>query len=198
MPRHAFRFDSAIKDALKQHVVNTVNRLSRRRYEQEPAYSAALFGSLDGFFYGDDTGSIKITSTITTSLGRGSAESWSGADFSVVAEVSDGQVTIRKGILFQAKDGRVGDLDADERERLISQIEDMKHLTRSPKVIEYPRDNDHPMPEVISGRRLLENQSYRPMRLDSYFVARVLTTFDGDTRPDFVESVQESRLPGLR
>jgi hypothetical protein len=34
--------------------------------------------------------------------------------------------------------------------------------------------------------------------LPDYFVRRLLTTLDGDTRPRFVAAVQESRLKQLR
>ncbi len=53
-------------------------------------------------------------------------------------------------------------------------------------------------PEVVSGVRIVEGLPSKPMSLPDYFVRRVLTTLDGDTRPDFVAGVQESSLKQLQ
>ena len=43
----------------------------------------------------------------------------------------------------------------------------------------------------------MEGKRYKSYELNDYFVRRILTTFDGDTRPDFVDAVQDSRLVKL-
>jgi hypothetical protein len=141
---------------------------------------------------------VQFSSTIIDDRGPGAAESWSGADLAITATISDGEATIRKAILIQAKLGKIDDLDTEKLERLRHQIRDMKKLTRSPKVMDIPEQDGVRTPRIISGTRILHNDPFRPFSLESYVVARVLTTLDGDTRGDFVESVQESRLTRLK
>jgi hypothetical protein len=89
-------------------------------------------------------------------------------------------------------------LDSDEHERLIGQVRDMSRLTRSPKVMEIPIVGGEREPRMLSGTRLLAGKSSRGLALPEYVVARITTTLDGDTRPIFVDGVQESTLAQLR
>jgi len=81
---------------------------------------------------------------------------------------------------------------------LIEQIGDMRRLTRSPKVILIREIDGRRGPEVASGVRIVEGLPTAPISLEDYFVRRILTTLDGDARPDFVDAVQESSLKQLR
>ena len=74
----------------------------------------------------------------------------------------------------------------------------MRQYTRSPKVLLFRESDGRRVPEVVSGVRLVERLPFKPVALPDYFVRRVLTTFDGDTRPEFVTAVQESSLQKLR
>ena len=73
----------------------------------------------------------------------------------------------------------------------------MRNFTRSPKVILIRELDGRREPQVASGNLIAEGVPTEPLRLPDYFVRRVLTTFDGDTRPWFVEGVQESSLRKL-
>ena len=50
---------------------------------------------------------------------------------------------------------------------------------------------------VASGVRIAEGLPTQILSLPDYFIRRILTTFDGDTRPEFVNGVQESSLEQL-
>jgi hypothetical protein len=60
-------------------------------------------------------GYVRLKATDVDDRGRDSAERRFGADFGIVAEVSDGLTTIRKAILVQAKLGLVSELTDAER-----------------------------------------------------------------------------------
>jgi hypothetical protein len=64
--------------------------------------------------------------------------------------------------------------------------------------MEIIEDGDRRFVNVISGNRILSNNSYTSYNLGDYFIRRILPTFDGDTRPDFVKGVQEHSLSQLK
>jgi hypothetical protein len=196
--RHAFSFPAHIRDAVRAHVQEAVAGVSPQRFRQEPAYSAALLARLAGIAYHGPDGSVVFTTTNVDSIGRGTAESWSGADLAITAEISRGNLTVRKAILAQAKLGELDDLSSRERGRLVGQIVEMRRFTRSPKVILIRELGDVREPLVASGIRIAGNLRTQSLTLPDYFVRRLLTTLDGDTRPRFVDAVQESRLKQLR
>ena len=175
-----------------------ITGLNPERYKQEPAYTAALLGRLEGIAYSDSDGSVVFKPTNVNSIGPGAAESWSGADFAITAEIRKGNLGVTKAILAQAKLGSIQDLAPSRREDLAGQIQKMRHFTRSPKVVLYRDFDGQREPEVVSGVRIVEGLPSKPMSLPDYFVRRVLTTLDGDTRPDFVAGVQESSLKQLQ
>jgi hypothetical protein len=158
---------------------------------------AALAQSLTGVAYEGPLGTVRFDATVVDDRGSGAAEKWSGADLAITAEISDGETVVTKAILFQAKRGHIDELPQRERENLRASIEKMRRLTRSPKVLELGDDTDR-RPAVLSANGILSGGSPQPYDLPDYFVRRVLTTFDGDTRPEFVEGVQESGLTNLK
>jgi hypothetical protein len=167
------------------------------RFQHEPAYTAALLGRLEGVVYKGKDGLVVFKPTNINANAPGSAESWSGADLAITAEIRKGELSVSKAILAQAKRGGLDELPASERERLARQIVDMRRFTRSPKVILFREFGGRRLPEVVSGVRLVDRLPFRPLPLPDYFVRRVLTTLDGDTRPEFVDAVQESSLQKL-
>ena len=146
---------------------------------------------LEGVVYQDDNHYIEIKATVFNDRGRNSAESKWGADFAITASISDSKKTIDKAILVQAK-MNVSDLKSTS---LFEQINKMKKITKSPKVmILNPIDENLRDPFICSGNKILENNGFSKQRLSTYFTTRILTTFDGDTRKQFVENVQDSTL----
>jgi len=196
--RHAFSFPSHIREAVRAHVRNAVGGVDPARFRQEPAYTAALLGRLDGVAYQGPDGSVVFRTTNVDSIARGAAERWSGADLAITADIRRDNLAVSKAILAQAKLGALDDLPASEHGRLVSQIREMRRFTRSPKVILIRELNGRREPEVASGVRIVEELPSEPLPLSDYFVRRILTTLDGDTRPDFVDAVQESSLKQLR
>ncbi len=135
-----------------------------------------------------------FTSTVVDDRGPNSAEHQYGADLVITASITGPGGRIRKAIMVQAKLGRIEDLNSADRRFLNGQIEKMQDVTRSPKVMEIVESNGLRMPRMISGTRVVDGDSYRPMDLPGYFTARVLTTLDGDTDEEFVDAVQDSSL----
>src|SRR5713101_2367958 len=196
--RHAFSFPAHVREAVREHVRRAVSELSPNRFAQEPAYTAGLLARLEGVAYTGVDGSVEFRATNVNSIGKGAAERWSGADFAITADIRKDNLRITKAILAQAKLGGLEDLSMAEHGRLVGQIRQMRHLTRSPKVILIREIDDRREPEVASGVRIAEELHTVPVSLADYFVRRILTTLDGDTRPIFVTGVQESSLKQLR
>jgi hypothetical protein len=185
MPRHAFRFPPHVRSAVKRHVQIAVSSVDPRRYKQEHAYCAALARALEGIAYDSTDAKVEFRSTVVSDRGRGAAERWSGADLAITADVSDRIQEVRKAILIQAKRGALNDLPSAQADR-------------APKVMEIPPDVVSNGPGIYSAT--VYSRGDRPVRypLDDYIVRRVLTTLDGDTRPDFVSGVQDSDLTTLK
>ena len=80
---------------------------------------------------------------------------------------------------------------------LKKQIEKMKNVVPSPKVMEIPESDGKRYPAIISGNRVLEGDDYTAMQLPEYFVARVTTTLDGCTDPEVVAAVNDSTISRL-
>ena len=196
--RHAFRFPEHTRRAVKKHIEKAISGTDMKSYLQEPAYTTALARSLEGIVYHGKDGSVKIKSTIVNAQGRGAAEKWSGADLAITASISEGSQGITKAILIQSKIGRIDELSPSRKKTLKDQVQKMRNHTRSPKVMEIPVENGQRRPKIISGQKILANESYRSYELSDYFVNRILTTFDGDTRRNFVNAIQESELTQLK
>jgi len=195
--RHAFRFPAHIRDSIRRHVHNAVRGLSPQRFRQEPAYVAALLGRLEGNPYDGPDGYVIFRSTNIDSIGRGAAEHWSGGDFAITADIRRDDLHVAKAILAQAKLGTLEDLSPGDGDRLIGQISHMRALTRSPKVLFIPELDGTREPMMASGVQISRGLPNRGIPLPDYFVRRVLTTLDGDTRPGFVNAVQHSSLEQL-
>lgn len=196
--RHAFSFPEHIREKVKEYIEKAVAGIDMKRFLQEPDYTAALATSLHGIIYEEKDGYVKVESTIVTSRGGNAAEKWSGADLAITASISVKNQEVRKAILLQSKIGRIDELSSSEKKILKEQVQKMKRYTNSAKVMEIPVENGQRRPKIISGQRILANEPYRSYELGDYFVSRILTTFDGDTRQRFVDGVQESKLTQLK
>jgi hypothetical protein len=196
--RHAFSFPHHIREAVRVHVQRAIASVSPARFAQEPAYVGALLAHLKGIVYKGDDGSVVLRTTNVNSIGRGAAESWSGADFAITADIRKGDLSIIKAILAQAKLGGLEDLARHEQGRLVGQIQLMRRFTRSPKVLVVRELDGQYEPLMASGTQIAKHQQSRTMPLSDYFVRRILTTLDGDTRREFVAGIKESSLKQLR
>ncbi|HRI05211.1 MAG TPA: hypothetical protein PLL77_15850 [Pyrinomonadaceae bacterium] len=197
MPRHNFSFPSKVRNAVREYIDRCVLSIDAKRFNQEPAYVVALIHSLEGIVYEDSDGYIKFTATNIDDRGKGAAEGWFGADFVLTATISNGEREIKKAICVQAKLGTVDEMNAAELDDLKWQIEKMKQFTRSPKIMEIEEFEGVRYPHMASGTKVLEDEEFESTYLSDYVVRRVLTTLDGDTRPKFVEAVQDSSVPTL-
>ncbi len=196
--RHWFNFPESVRRKVREHVARALQAVEPVRFNQEPAYVAALLARLQGKVCEGPDGTVVIETTNVDALGPGAAESWSGADLAITASVSSGGTCVRKAILAQAKLGALDDLDQHERARLNSQIDLMRQHTARPKVLMIERRGEHRTPRMHSGTAILKGQPTAGYDLPRYFTSRILTTLDGDTRPTFVSDVQRSDLRQLR
>lgn len=196
--RHTFKFPSRVQGAVREHVQRAVSGLPPAQFRQEPAYTAALLARLVGIAYQGPDGSVVFSATNIDSVGPGAAERWSGADLAITATIVQNGRALRKAILSQAKLGRFEQLSRTEQERLIRQIHHMRRLTRSPKVMVIDEVDGGREPRMASGNSILIGRHSKGLSLPDYFVARVLTTLDGDTRSHFVEAVRDSSLRQLQ
>lgn len=196
--RHALSFPPHIREAVRSYVRNAITGVNPARFQQEPAYTAALLGRLEGTAYEGSDGYVRFTTTNVNSLAPGAAESWSGADLAITADIGRDDVRVRKAIIGQAKLGTLMELSPSEHRRLVGQIHDMRNLTRAPKVILIEEIQGRREPLVASGLRIAAGSQTQILSLPDYFVRRILPTLDGDTREDFVNAVQESSLRQLR
>jgi hypothetical protein len=187
-----------MQSAVREYVRIAATKTQPSRFSQEHAYLNALLASLQGIVYNEKDGFVEFSVTSINDKGKGAAEHWSGIDCVITANIKDENNQIDKAIIFQAKRGEIQSLRNSERLRLNGQIRDMKKLSRSPKIIELPYEDSNLIPTVISANRVLSGKTYKQTPLPDYFIQRVLTTFDGDTRPDFVNAVQESSLLRLK
>ena len=195
--RHAFSFPIHIREAIRSYVRQATDGINPKGFDQEPSYTAALLGRLAGVAYAGSDGSVIFKTTNVNSIARGAAERWSGADLAITADIQQAEFRVSKAILAQAKLGSLENFSRSERDRLIGQIREMRRLTRSPKVLLVREINGRREPMVASGVRIAEGLPTQILSLPDYFIRRILTTFDGDTRPEFVNGVQESSLEQL-
>lgn len=198
MPRHTFRFPQEVREAVKRYVNARVGAVDPRRYRQEPQYYTALVMSLTGIAYEGTEGFVRFDGTAFDDRGFDSAESFGGADLAITATISNNRDRIEKAILVQAKLGRVEDLSPKGLEELKEQVRKMKKLTPSPKVMEIIEIGTLREPRMLSGTNVLNDHDYVSEDLADYIIRRVLTTLDGNTKPGFVDAVQDSSLAQLR
>lgn len=196
--RHAYSFPGNIREAVRKHIKDAIQRVAPEQFGQEWAYTSALAISLKGIAYDGEDGFVEFLSTMVDDHGRNTAESWSGADFAITANISDKRRTINKAILLQVKLGAISKLPQREKERLKQQVKKMMHLTKAPKIMEIIESNGKRQPKIISGKKFFWGERYKSYELADYFIARVLTTLDGNTRSSFVRGVSESSLAKLK
>ncbi|MBD0369778.1 MAG: hypothetical protein ICV60_02915 [Pyrinomonadaceae bacterium] len=195
---HPLYFPRETKEHLRESINEALLRVDFSNYGNEPNFTPAMIQQLHGFEYEDDSVHVKFQGVVVTSVGRGSAERWSGADFSVVTLISlPNEDVVSKATLVQAKLGKVESLPPSKRDRLLEQVLDMRALMQHPKVLEiYPRGEQ--LPTIVSGRGILERRNLQHPTFGDWIAKRVLPTFDGDTRPEFVRAVLDAKLSSLR
>jgi|SRR5699024_1503603 len=191
--RHSFKFPIHIREIVKDHINKAIDKTDPKRYNQESPYISALLAKLEGKIYEDKDYYIEIITTVMDDRGKNSAEHRSGADFSITAKISDKEKNIEKAILVQAKMD-----DKQLKGKLLKeQISKMRKITKSPKVLVINPIGERRDPYVCSGNKIFKNEEFSREKLANYFTKRVMTTFDGDTRKEFVEKIQNSNLPNL-
>ena len=197
---HPIFFPYQSKQDLADRINERLGRIKFRRYGNEPNYTPALVERLTDFGYEDENVTVTIEGAVMTSVGKGTAEKWSGADFSVVATISKNGETVKKGLVFQSKRGTIEDLrknDKREYVRCEGQIRDMKRLCPNPKVLEI-YEEDGSVPTVVSGTSILSGKDLQHLPFGDWVAKRFLPTFDGRKDPFVVDRLLDANLSGLK
>jgi len=127
-----------LKPAVRHHVRRAVARLDPARYQQEPAYIAALFARLDDVVLERADAKVEFRSTVVADRGRGSAESIWGADFGLTASIREFNLELRKAVLGQAKRGSLTAPEG-EAQGFRTQVIKMSRMTWATVGLEVPR-----------------------------------------------------------
>lgn len=180
-----------VKAALAQHVQQAISGLDPARFAQEANYVAALMGRLIGVVYSGPHGHLQLNTTVVNDRGRGSAESFAGADFAITATVG----TTRKAVIGQAKKGATSNLSKAEGGRLADQVLKMRRRTKHYIVLETP----HGGARTVAVRRSVPSNHSRqhPDQTLADYLELVIRCTHGDTRTTFVDAVEDSALPTL-
>ena len=191
MPRKYYPWPKVVQESVRKYVKTKVEDTSIDRFREEPAYIVSLITRLEGVVYEGPYGKIEIKATSFNSHYSDSAENILGADFSLIINISDRTINVKKAVLYQAKKD-----PTKRRKELCGQIKKMQQYTSAPKVLELPKENkDEPL--VFSGNLFLKKVSYSRIKLSDYIVRRILTCIEGDTRQEFLKKVQTSKLPKM-
>ncbi len=94
--RHFFSFRTHIRIAVREYVNRAVRGIRPAEFKQEPAYTATLLGRLIGIAYSGQDGTIEFRATNVDSIAPGAAESWSGADLAITADIGRGDLRVLK------------------------------------------------------------------------------------------------------
>ena len=195
MPKHSFKYSKEFLSELKSKIRNAFSVLEPERFGQEPKYTSAILGRLHGIEVVSKYGEYaRIKATDIDDRGRNSAEHRYGADFAITATVGDSNQKVRKAILVQVKNQPIDTLTPNALEGLKKQVRKMKKVVYSPKVAGIRRNTGRAMLEVSSGNRVLQGEKYSKSDFPEYFNQRVITTLDGTTDKNIVDSLQESHL----
>jgi len=198
MPKHSFKYSKEFLSELKAKIRNAFFDLEPERFGQEPKYTSALLGRLHGIEVHSKYGEYaKIEATDIDDRGKNSAEYRYGADFAITATVGDSTQRVRKAILVQVKNQPIDTLIPSALTGLKDQIRKMKKVVFSPKVAGIRRNTGSAMLEVSSGNKVLHGEKYSKSDFPEYFNQRVITTLDGTTDKNIVDSLQESHLRKL-
>lgn len=185
-------------ELLVNHIKYAYENLDRKRFRQEPAYITALMGRLDGDVFNDGKGnSLKLKTTIVDDRGAKSAESRTGADFSIVLEKQNCKNPISKAILGQGKNGSIEKLSKTEQDRLDRQCSDMHQYTTEFVVLEAPENQGEP-PMIRIGDKKNPKHRSKAIKFEDYLIKHFLSCQHGDQRMDFVAYVQDSKLAQLK
>ena len=173
--------------------VGDAAELTRRRWQEdgwfteEPAMTVSLMTRIDERLNGQQFGSITVETRVVTSLGPGSLERATGADFANILHVDFGSFELKKAFLAQAKKVASGaNLVAHLRgdRNLLGQCEKMLDITPAAFVFTYSQDRFSVFPALDVYEMLRSDTLKDEVRLYrkgiGAFYAEFFRTFIGD------------------
>ena len=191
--------DQCLKKEVKAYIDEKIRNIDPNRYKQEPIYVTALLKELEGIAHESKKGIIKFRATVVDDRGTNSAEKLYGADFAITADISDTSQQVIKAIVVQAKRGAISDMSPSKKNDLKDTIRKMRSELKykNPKIMEIIETKPYREPRILSGFKVLTDESYKSETFSDYIINRVLTTLDGNTDLRFVRRVQDSSLSQL-
>lgn len=195
MTRHYFSWEEEVRDEIRNYIRGAYETIDIKTGGQEEDYLAELLNGLQGDVYNGEYGKITIRRTIFTARGSRSTERITGGDFAIITRIEQGPIIQEKVILVQAKRDHIDGLLKDRK--LNEQIEKMKRFTPNPQVMSAPKKQDD-KPIIYSGSKIHGGIQPSGFNIEDYFVRRIFTCIDGDTRNDIVDLVSDSDLSKLK
>ena len=184
--------DQVLKEGLRELLKSAAKKIDRIAFEQEPNYTAALFGKLHEERIESPSGQfLKLSYSISNDRGPNSAEKKTGTDIGMIFRWEDPQngEIFEKAVLAQAKN-YLHKLSNDEKTRLSEQCIQMSHFTKSYIVMDCPYDRT--IPSICRSSDSPPYWSESTMRFDDYLVDVVLECHDGDTSKNIIEMAKRA------
>jgi hypothetical protein len=178
--------DQKILNQFREFLLKISMKTKREQFGQEPHFTAAFFGNLNGEKFSSDSGEfLALTCSSSNDRGPNSAESKTGIDIGIVIEWQDseGQKVFEKAILLQAKN-RLNQLSHSEGVALQSQCKKMKNLTKSYGVMDCPYDGS--IPKIGLSDTTEPFWKFPLISLDDYLIDTVFKCNDGDMNENVI------------
>lgn len=216
-----------LKTAVRHHVIRAVERLDPQRYRQEPAYVAALFARLDAVVLDRPEARVEFRSTIVEDHGPNSAESIWGADFGVIASLTQPNLQLHKAVIGQAKRESLISLPQSKSQQFREQVAKMWDLTHATVGLEVPKiAGEMPLIRIVEATTIYGDtwvaqsmlaprqsfeQAIRPLApdqgptaliwaaisLDDYLCDQIVGCLHGDRAESLVHALANSNLTTL-
>lgn len=179
--------DQELKQLFRDFLKTKSSLISRKSFEQEPHYTAALFGKLTNERIVSQSGQfLELQFSSSNDRGPNSAEKPTGIDIGMVFrwEDPDSGVVLEKAVLMQAKNTLFA-LDKSEAKKLELQCAKMAKLTSSYVAMDCPYDGSVPL--------LCQSVATPPfwgrpsLTLDDYLIDVVFQCKDGDVEQKVID-----------
>jgi hypothetical protein len=186
------KMDQEIIIELRKFIKKVAAKTSRQQFEQEPHFTAAFFGNLNGEKFQSSSGEfLALTCSSSNDRGPNSAESKTGVDIGIVIEWQNnqGEKVFEKAVLLQAKN-RLASLKPVDGKELQAQCEMMRKLTTSYGVMDCPYDGT--IPQIGLSDIAPPFWKFPLVKLDDYLIETVFVCKDGDTNDDVISQAKRA------
>lgn len=184
--------DQDLIDQFRALLQRAAKKIDRQSFEQEPHYTAALFGKLHNEqIHGKNGQYIELKFSSSNDHGPNTAEKRTGVDIGMVFRWLDPDTgePFEKAVLAQAKNNLLN-LPKKESIALMNQCEKMRQYTESFVAMDCPYDLSIPKIGQSSSAPPFWKQPL--ISLDDYLIDIVFQCNDGDTNGQIVEMAKHA------